>query len=169
MQEVCRKGLGWDTKLGKKDVADWGGEWKTATNELSCMTIPRCVVGRSAKTSNMYELHIFADASERGYGAVASVRYQWVTGEYESRLLLAKARVAPLKSVTIPRLELTAVLLAVKLLRCITLEMSLQFERIQMWTDSVLVLRYLNNTDSGLCAFDANRVQQIHESTKPGM
>ena len=75
LQEVCRKGLGWDTKLGKKDVADWD-EWKTTTNELSCMTIPRCVVGRCAKPRNMYELHIFADASEKGYGAVVYVRYQ---------------------------------------------------------------------------------------------
>jgi hypothetical protein len=73
-----------------------------------------------------------------------------------------------LKSVTIPRLELTAALVSVKVSNYL-LHQELNYEGIVdiFWTDSKVVLRYINNDAKRFHIFVANRVQQIRECTNP--
>jgi hypothetical protein len=164
LQDVCRKGKGWDASLDEDDIRRWT-TWKKGMNQLECIDLDRCVFNGTLSAS-MCQLHVFADASERAYGAVAYVRQKTDEGSISSKLLMSKARVAPLKTVTIPRLELTAAVLAVRLVKCILTEFDVKFDKIILWTDSVLVLRYIRNTSSRFCTFVANRVQEILESTK---
>ena len=61
------------------------------------------------------ELHLFADASELAYGAACYVRLKYIDGTIKVSFLLGKSRLAPIKVVTIPRLELCAAVLAAKM------------------------------------------------------
>lgn len=81
-------------------------------------------------------------------------------------LVMGKSRVASLKIVTVPRLELTAVL-AVKVDKEIRKELELPFSCVVFWTDSTIVLRYLRNTSRRFQTFVANRLQVIHDNTTP--
>ncbi|XP_070550707.1 uncharacterized protein [Ptychodera flava] len=79
---------------------------------------------------------------------------------------MGKARVAPLKRITIPRMELTAASIAVKFAHMITKEMDYPFDRVIYWTDSMSVLCYINNSTSRFHTFVANRLATIHEGSK---
>ena len=103
------------------------------------------------------ELHHFADASSKGYGTVSYLRI------FDD----AKARLAPLKTVSIPRLELMAATLAAQIdsFLCSELEF-LQQQTSTFWTDSISVFM-LNNTNTRFPVFVANRLAKIEEVSSP--
>jgi hypothetical protein len=80
---------------------------------------------------------------------------------------MGKARVSPLKSVTIPRLELTAALVSVKVSNLLRQDLNYEGMVDIFWTDSKVVLGYINNDAKRFHIFVANRVQQIRECTNP--
>lgn len=59
--------------------------------------------------------------------------------------MIAKARVAPLKSPTVPRMELTAVMVAVKMYKPLKMQLELKLQDSGFWADSTAVLKYLNS------------------------
>ena len=79
------------------------------------------------------ELHVFCDASSHGYGACAYVRPVYEDCVLCS-LVIGKSRAAPLKPVTIPRLELTAAVLAAKLGTMVSRELEFSLSRVVYWT-----------------------------------
>ncbi|XP_046844958.1 uncharacterized protein LOC124449217 [Xenia sp. Carnegie-2017] len=80
---------------------------------------------------------------------------------------MGKSRVAPLKTVTVPRLELTAATLAVKLNKQICDELDLSISQIVFWSDSMIVLRYIKSENKRFQTFVANRLQVIHDASTP--
>ena len=64
-------------------------------------------------------MHVFCDASLRAYGSVVFLRRVRTDGSVELSFVVAKSRVAPLKSITLPRLELLAALIGSRFLACI--------------------------------------------------
>ena len=72
----------------------------------------------------------------------------------------------PIKTVTIPRLELPAAALAIKLARMISKEFDVEFCRTVYWTDSTTVLRYIANRSRRFSVFVANRLSRIHSSSQ---
>lgn len=78
--------------------------------------------------------------------------------------LLGKARVAPLKQTTIPRLELTAAVLAVRVDKMLQKELQLKLEKSVFWTDSTTVLKYICNENRRFHTFVANRTSVIREA-----
>ena len=82
---------------------------------------------------------------------------------------MSKSRLAPIKKVTIPRLELCAATLAVK--QDVMLRRELQketdLEESRFWTDSPIVLSYISNADKRFHTFVANRIQSIHDGSEP--
>jgi hypothetical protein len=88
-------------------------------------------------------------------------------GTINVELLMGKARVAPLKKVTIPRMELAAATIAVKFGHLILQEMDYKFDDTLYWTDSMAVIRYIHNTSSRFHTFVANRLTTIHEGSVP--
>ena len=94
------------------------------------------------------------------------VRFQNAQGNVHCALLLSKARVNPLKKTTIPRLELTAATVAVRLSKVIERELDYQVDCIYFWTDSQSVLKYLYNVSTRFHTFVANRVSLIREASQ---
>ncbi|XP_066152747.1 uncharacterized protein [Euwallacea fornicatus] len=112
-----------------------------------------------------HELHGFSDASEEAYGGAVCVRSIDRNGDITVRLLCAKSRVSPLKSLTIPRLELCGALVVAKLISKVRAATRLQFVRQVCWSDSTIVLSWLKMSPSSLKVFVSARVSQIQSLT----
>nr|XP_033204714.1 uncharacterized protein LOC117165426 [Bombus vancouverensis nearcticus] len=111
------------------------------------------------------ELHGFCDASERAYGACVYLRIITPDGHVWTRLLTAKSKVAPLKSQTIPRLELSGALLLASLATTVLQALPSNISRTVYWTDSTIVLHWINTSPHTLKTFVANRVTEIQQKT----
>ncbi|XP_071580460.1 uncharacterized protein [Temnothorax nylanderi] len=108
------------------------------------------------------ELHSFADASERGYAAVVYLR---VTRNNDTSLHLlgAKSKVAPVKQVTLPRLELNAAALLTDFTSHIRSNLSLSTAPIHLWSDSEVTLHWIRGHASRWKTYVANRVSHIQQ------
>ncbi|XP_031435546.1 uncharacterized protein LOC116223386 [Clupea harengus] len=80
---------------------------------------------------------------------------------------MGKSRVAPLKLITIPRLELTAAVVAVMVDKMLQQELKIPLQQSIFWTDSTTVLRYIDSETARFKTFVANRIVLIREATKP--
>ena len=96
---------------------EWNN-WLAALPSLEELSVPRCYKP-SGFIPTRIELHCFSDGNQNGYGAVAYLRITSSFGEVHCSFVLGKSRVAPRKPMTIPRLELTAILVAVRLAKFI--------------------------------------------------
>ena len=113
------------------------------------------------------ELNVFCDASLDGYSACAYFRIVYHSVSIKCLFVLGKCRIAPFKSLTVPRLELSAAVIAVKLAHTVRQETEYVIDRIVFWTDASVVLRYIQNTSSRYMSFVANRLELIHASNTP--
>ena len=93
-------------------------------------------------------IHHFSDASEHGYGQCSYIRYVNEDGLIHCSLLLGKSRVPPKKFILIPRLELTAVVLSVKVSCLLRKELQIDDFREISWTDSQVVLAYIRSNST---------------------
>ncbi|GFY13552.1 uncharacterized protein TNCV_4959221 [Trichonephila clavipes] len=109
------------------------------------------------------EIHGFADASERCYGAAVYCKSKNLKSETLVRLITSKSRVAPIKSLTIPRLELCAAVLLAKLVKRVVAALQLETAEVYLWSDSMIVLAWLRKELMDLKAFVQNRVAKIQE------
>jgi len=134
-------------------------------SRLEELKIPRCFKPPEFIVENA-SIHHFSDASTDAYGQVSFLRLKSVTGVIHCSFVISKARVAPLKKVTIPRLELTAAVTSVKIARNIRAD--LQYENMDeyFWTDSQVVIGYIANESKRFHLFVSNRIQFIRENTK---
>ena len=82
-------------------------------------------------------------------------------------LLGSKSRLAPIRSISIPRLELSAAVLAVRVNHSMIRALCASIDRVFFWTDSTAVLRYIRNTTSRFHVFVANRLAVIHDGSDP--
>ncbi|KAL7872550.1 hypothetical protein SRHO_G00075330 [Serrasalmus rhombeus] len=166
LQEMCRWGTGWDDNMGDELQPKWE-RWRKDLAILNQVTIPHSYTpvgfGKITKT----ELHHFSDASTRGYGQCSYLRFYNVRGDVHCALVIGKSRVAPTKVTTIPRLELTAALVSVKISSMLKEELSSLEAEEFFWTDSKVVLGYIRNEARRFHTFVANRVQKIHLGSHP--
>ena len=162
LQKMCKENLGWDDVICSDDLVRWS-EWTRDITGLSNMKIPRCVKPNHFRNVDSIQLHYFSDASEEGYGVVSYLRIIASQGNIACSILLGKARVPPLKTVTMPRLELTAATVAVKIHKQIKEELTLPIHEVAFWTDSTIVLQYIKNSHTRFKTFVANRLATIHD------
>ena len=164
LQEMCRRKVGWDDTLPADLQPEWEA-WKSSLKELTNIRIPRCFCPNLVGDTVGIELHHFSDASVVGYGTCSYLRFVTEEGVCCS-LVFGKARVAPTKVVTIPRLELTAATVAVKI--SVMLRRELHYEQMveHFWTDSRVVLGYIQNEGRKFHTFVANRVELIRSQTE---
>ena len=107
------------------------------------------------------ELHRLADASRLGYACAVYIRVVYTDGTISTALVYSKTKVAPLKSITIPKLELSGTLLLARTLTHVAEQLELSVMEAHVWTDSAIVLNWLETTPGTLKTFESNRVSQI--------
>ena len=113
-------------------------------------------------------LHAFGDASPKGYGAVVYLRTARSDGSGEVSLVMARARLAPLKRVTLPRLELLGSLMAARLAVLVRQALRLPESTVtRCWTDSMIALGWIRGEPQRWKQFVANRVTEIQSVTAP--
>jgi hypothetical protein len=113
------------------------------------------------------ELHGFCDASEEAYAAVAYMKSVYTSGMSHISLIMAKTKVAPLKRQTIPRLELCGALMLSRMLQHIKDVLQMPISRIHAWTDSMIVLDWLQGNPRRFKTFVGNRVSEIMDTLPP--
>lgn len=166
LQELIRDGHAWDDPVPENIANSWN-EWKCQLPELMNLSIPRCYKDRELGQIVKTEIHNFSDASFSGYGQCSYIRQIDTKGKVSTALLMAKARVPPSRPITVPRMELTAAVISVKVGNLLHKELSGQNIMQYFWTDSQVVIGYINNEAKRFHIFVANRVQQIHSYSKP--
>ncbi|XP_044578920.1 uncharacterized protein LOC123261391 [Cotesia glomerata] len=107
------------------------------------------------------QLHGFCDASKVGYGACIYIRSVNERGNILTKLVCSKSRVAPIKDVTIPKLELCGALLLAKLYKDTIPSFDFDISKVTFWSDSTIVLQWLKRSPNSLKVFEANRVTKI--------
>ncbi|XP_041471855.1 uncharacterized protein LOC121421260 [Lytechinus variegatus] len=166
LQDLCRTSAAWDDPLPDLLQDRWN-KWKTDILQLERVSIDRCYKPEDFGEVKNVELHHFCDASNLGYGHCTYLRMINGRGEVHCTLVLGKSRVSPIKTVTVPRLELTAAVLSVKMSAFLQAELDLKIDREVFWTDSRVVLGYIKNETRRYHVFVANRVRQIRDESSP--
>lgn len=165
VQRLCSMSCGWDDPIPCSLEREWLA-WLARADSLGSVCLDRCI-GSPAGEVVGRQLHIFSDASETGHSAVAFLRTDVSSDEGREpsivRFLMGKSLVNPVRFVTVPRLELAAAVVAVKLKVLIERESGLEFDSTFFWTDSMIVLQYIRNTTSRYKTFVANRIGYIHD------
>ncbi|XP_065181934.1 uncharacterized protein LOC135812491 [Sycon ciliatum] len=159
LQDVWRTGVGWDQPLPDSLLEKWR-QWWGGLRELSHIVVPRCYCLRMS-TRKSCQLHVFGDASEDGFAAVAYFRTTLEDRTSQVSFVLGKSRVAPLRPISIPRLELQAALMAARIARTVLEGHDLLIDSTTLWTDSITVLRWIQADASK--PFVAHRVGEIDE------
>lgn len=162
MQEIWTRRLDWDQTLPDEILLKWK-DFIESVLQLGNLTIPRWV--RVFDSLEKICINGFCDASLKAYGACVYVTTYDSDGNMFSRLLCSKSRIAPLKTVSLPRLELCGALLLSKLIHKVVSVLPSQVEEVTLWTDSQIVLCWLNSSPSRWTTFVANRVSEIQELT----
>lgn len=161
IQKIWQENCGWDDPVPTYLQRQWHGLQSELT-QLNRIIIPRWIATSQTSTT---EIHVFCDASSVAYAAVAYARVTSTDG-IEVRLVTSKAKVAPVKTITIPRLELCAAQLGTQLLHDIEATIGLATKRVYLWSDSTIILAWLKKSPNVLKVYVANRVTSILTSTK---
>ena len=166
IQNLCRQKLQWDDKISKVDENKWK-IWLNSLLHLDNVAVKRCFKPHDFGSIQSSQLHLFADGSEIGYGACAYLRLADQQCNISCSLVIGKARLAPIKQMSIPRLELSGAVLACRLYRFLTNELEITIDQVTFWTDSMIVLGYIKNVSRRFKTFVGNRLSVIHDATSP--
>lgn len=159
-QELWKRDVSWDEELPLDIRAQWR-RWRSELQELGSVKVPRWVE-LSAETT-LVQLHIFCDASQKAYGACAYLRVEDNRHSTKTALVMAKSRVAPMKTLTLPRLELLGAVLGSRMASFLGTSLSkirCNVETI-FWTDSRITLHWIAGNPSQWKEFVKNRVTEI--------
>ncbi|XP_055612831.1 uncharacterized protein LOC129759412, partial [Uranotaenia lowii] len=165
LQEIWRSSIGWDEKIPKKLFDDWL-MWLSVLPTVQNIKIPRCYRSKISFDENTsITLHTFVDASELGYAAVVYLRFQQ-GNRVEVAIVGAKARVAPLKFLSIPRMELQAAVIGTRLADSVAKALSFKTKQRFFWSDSRNVLCWIRSDHRRYSHYVAHRVSEILETTQ---
>ena len=161
-QETWCRGMQWDEILPHDIGARWF-TWLNSLPHLFDIHVPRWL---GTSNGSDTKAHVFCDASERAYGAVLYVRSTAREG-IVIRLACSKNRLAPVKKITLPRLELLAALIGARLLQYFCRETGLDIRDATLWTDATVVLSWIRSNPNQWKIFICNRVTEIQTYTGP--
>lgn len=157
LQELWLTGGTWDSELPEGQQERWT-HLRRQLESAADVSVPRWV---GWTTSSQVDIHAFCDASQRAVAAVVYLVIVNSGGCNRSSLLASKTKVAPVKTVSIPRLELMGAHLLTRLLRAVLDALALNPGRIVAWSDSQVVLAWIRGHPTRWKTFVANRVSGI--------
>lgn len=158
MQQIWRENIGWDEKVSENTAKKWMAFMKEAP------IIEQFKVQRWLNNipGGKIELHGFGDASEDAMCAMVYMKTV-IGGDVYVELAAAKTKVAPTNRITIPKLELCAAVLLVKLMRAVKRALQLEKVKTYYYSDSEITLAWIKGDPTRWKTFVANRVAKIHE------
>ncbi|XP_036346005.1 uncharacterized protein LOC118755261 [Rhagoletis pomonella] len=158
MQNIWLEGTGWDEIVSPTTLDRWKN-FRESYDSIERIRIPRWV--HFSPVAEI-EIHGFCDASEKAYAASIYLRVE-ISSKVFINLLLSKTRVAPVKTISLPRLELCGAVLLAETLESISDNLNLAHRTTQMWTDSTIVLAWIRKPPCSWSTFVAHRVTKIIE------
>ena len=165
LQRLWEEKVDWDDDVLMSVKEIWL-RWRSELQLLSTKYIPRCYFPKDCQISST-EIHGFCDASEHAYAAVVYFRMTDTQGNVHVSLVISKTRVAPIKRLTIPRLELCGAQLLAHLLLQVKELFHIPFSKVYSWTDSTVVLSWLVGNPRRFKMFVGNRVSDIVDCVPP--
>ncbi|XP_049881167.1 uncharacterized protein LOC126377477 [Pectinophora gossypiella] len=162
LQGLWRLKLPWDEPIPEEEAGQFMS-WLAQLEEVARLRLPRCY---EMKNHQRIELHIFCDASEQAYATVAYWRIVRCDGSIGVTLVGAKSKVAPQRTQTIPRLELQAAVIGVRLADTLKKEHRIKIDSVTYWTDSATVIHWVRNDARRYTPFVAHRLSEIAELTQ---
>ena len=165
-QVLCTDKLLWDDSI----QGDMLNTWNSIVSEIKSLNgirIPRCYFQERCTTTNI-QLHAFSDASEKAYAAAVYLRLTYSDGQVETRLIASKTRVVPIKTQTIPRLELLGAVILSRLVDTIQRSLPVPVNQVVYWVDSRVVLCWIQNEKPWKQywkQYVRHRVDEIHRLT----
>ena len=154
----------WDQPLKGELLQRWL-QWIDNLPLLASVKVPRCYFSQPDHEGATLHLHHFCDASEVSYGTATYLRIAYPDEKIECAFIIRKSRNAPIKTFSIPRLELQGALLAARVDLAVRKELNFKFERVVFWTDSMITLNYIHNESRRFQTYVANRVGEIRDLT----
>ena len=163
-QELCLRKVEWDEELKEEEKKRWVS-WLDDLKGVREISVPRCVYRVPQDQINCF-LHGFGDASGKAYCAVVYFLCE-AYGAFSVTLLTSKTRVAPLKTQTIPRLELMSGRVLAKLMETVqnALKEEVEIKGSRQWLDSKTALWWINNRGEWK-QFVRQRVNEILRITR---
>ncbi|XP_043246524.1 uncharacterized protein LOC122394039 [Amphibalanus amphitrite] len=166
LQDLCRTREIWDKEIPAQQRSDWM-KWLSHLDATQDLCVPRHLKPAEFGGMATLQMHHFSDASEWAYGTVTYARFTDQQGDVHVAFVKGTSHLAPLKKITIPRLELMAGVTAVRVRLLIEDAMELGSETEHFfWTDSTTVLAYVQNTATRFHTFVSNRLAIIHDGSK---
>lgn len=162
IQQLWQLGVNWDESIPMEIHRAWV-DFSNQILSMNNITIPRYFL---CTDPCLVELHCFSDASEKAYGCCCYLRSIDNSGKVLVHLICAKSRVAPLKVISLPRLELCGALLLSRLAQTVISALKINFDNVYYYTDSTIVLAWIAMQSNKLQTFVANRVSEIQQSSQ---
>ncbi|XP_062539111.1 uncharacterized protein LOC134207403 [Armigeres subalbatus] len=160
MQEIWRTGTNWDEPIAEQPRELWI-RWIEQYRQINEVNVPRCFFKDFCPQQvSDIQVHVFTDASVSACACVAYLRTT-VDGESQCSLIAAKTKVAPLRTLSIPRLELQAAMMGSRLLQNICSALTINIQRRFLWSDSATVLAWLRSDSRRYHQFVSFRVGEI--------
>ena len=160
-QDLWRIGHVWDEVV----PVDFQGRFRKWLQGLECIrqcSIPRSYAGYPWREVVLLELHGFGDASERANGACVYVRVLGQDDSWSASLVFSRARGAPLKRVSLPRLELLGAPLCSRLVVLVREALKLPKDTVcHCWTDSTVALAWIKSDPHRWKPFVACRLIEL--------
>ena len=166
LRELVQQKADWDDPVPEEMRPRWE-KWRAELKDLEKLEAQRCVKPPNFGELKSAEIHSFADASQFAVGQVSYLRLVNEDDQIHVSFLMGKARVAPLKLVSIPRLELTAAVISVNVAQELSREIDLDVDATVYYSDSTVVLGYIQNEARRFHVYVGNRVQTIRAKTLP--
>ena len=163
MQEIWRSGVHWDEQIRDEEQVGWL-KWLKYLLKMSECRVPRCVSPSGGRVLNT-QLHAFTDASLKAYAAAIYIRFEIENAPAHVILIAAKARVAPLKPLSVPRLELQAALLGARLITSSADQLDFKISKRVLWSDSATIIRWIKSEPRTRQVYVAHRLGEIGELT----
>ena len=155
---------GWDDELPNKYRQRWE-EWKSTLTELVSIELPRCFIPKDFVDAER-ELYVFLDASQDGIGYCIYLKSS-CEGKFHVVFVAGGSKVAPRTAITVPRLELNAGVEAVLAANKLLMDLRLKPSKVMYYTDSMILLGYINNSQKSFKRYVSRRINIIHKLTKP--
>lgn len=167
VQDLWKQERGWDNIIKTEGLLEKWQAWELELQNLPDILFPRCNLPSflDAATSKSH-LHIFCDASECVYGAVAYLQSIDKHGHIHVSFIMARSRIAPKRQLSIPHLELCAALSGAQLANLLSSELTILLQSVTLWTDSTTVLSWLTSDSCRFKVFVCTRVAEIQTLTR---